>query len=360
MTTPTGLSLTIPEPLSSKKLQRKAEEQAAAAAAATAHLGRGAVVVDTVAAAGASARRTARRTLPAARGADAADGSLPSRHAEQLRSAAAHRRRRRPREHSTNRPLAAPKGLALLADGVLVCDSGYNKLLRLDWRDGSVAPYAGGGKRGHRDGGGAAAAFDSPAGVCVCSDSVVLVADTNNHCVRSVSCDGGGGRLVVRTVAGSGERGHRDALAGGAKFDRPTAVASSTSEGLIYVSTAATTASASCRRRRRAASSARSPAPPAPAATARSLSRCSRRPPASRCSPTAASPSPTRATTARIDFAAQEAYTLGGSTARRWSWKRRRAPRSSPRRAHSPSVARASVGRGLRQSPRPPRPPRRL
>ena len=26
-------------------------------------------------------------------------------------------------------------------------------LLRLDWRDGSVAPYAGSGKRGHRDGG---------------------------------------------------------------------------------------------------------------------------------------------------------------------------------------------------------------
>ena len=139
---------------------------------------------------------------------------------------------------STNRPLAAPKGLALADGSVLVCDSGHNKLLRLDWRDGSVAPYAGSGKRGHRDGGAAAAAFDSPAGVCVCSDGVVLVADTNNHCVRSVSSDGGGGgRLVVRTVAGSGERGHRDALASGAKFDRPAAVAaSSTSEGLIYVS----------------------------------------------------------------------------------------------------------------------------
>ena len=205
-----------------------------------------------------------------------------------------------------------------------MCDSGHNKLLRLDWRDGSVAPYAGSGKRGHRDGGGAAAAFDSPAGVCVCSDGVVLVADTNNHCVRSVSCDGGGGgRLVVRTVAGSGERGHRDALASGAKFDRPAAVAaSSTSEGLIYVSDsgnhcvrvlsaaaeggivgtlAGTAGTAGHRDGPLAQSLLASPAGLALLADGRLAvadagNHCVR----------------------RIDFAAQEAYTLGGSTARRW------------------------------------------
>ena len=125
----------------------------------------------------------------------------------------------------------SPRGLALLRDGgVLVCDSGHHKLRRIDPADWSVAPWAGNGKRGHRDGAAAGAQFDCPSGLCVCPDGTVLVADAGNHCIRCVveqpaAAGGGATRWLVRTVAGgAGERGHRDGAAPHARFDAPHSV----------------------------------------------------------------------------------------------------------------------------------------
>jgi sugar lactone lactonase YvrE len=113
-----------------------------------------------------------------------------------------------------------PRGLAQLPDGgVLVCDSGHNRI-RLLAADGSVRVFAGSGRKGLVDGPAATASFDTPSGVWVCADGTVLVADTGNHCIRTISADG----LVVATLAGCGKAGSMDGPAGGASFDKPSAV----------------------------------------------------------------------------------------------------------------------------------------
>ena len=77
--------------------------------------------------------------------------------------------------------------MAQLPDGgVLVCDSGHNRI-RLLGADGTVSVFAGSGRRGLVDGLAAGAAFDNPSGICVCSDGSVLVADTGNNCIRAIS-----------------------------------------------------------------------------------------------------------------------------------------------------------------------------
>ena len=115
-----------------------------------------------------------------------------------------------------------PRGLAQLPDGgVLVCDSGHNRI-RLLGADGSVSVFAGSGKRGLADGPVGVATFDSPAGICVCSDGSVLVADTGNHCIRAIN--GVGSKRMVSTLAGTGRAGSTDGPAGAAAFDRPSGI----------------------------------------------------------------------------------------------------------------------------------------
>ena len=133
-----------------------------------------------------------------------------------------------------------PRGMAQLPDGgVLVCDSGHNRI-RLLGADGSVSIFAGTGRKGMHDGPALAATFDSPSGVCVMADGSVLVADTGNHCIRSIT--GGGMKRTVSTLAGCGRAGKTDGPAGGASFDKPTAIvalggASGLSDGqsVVYV-----------------------------------------------------------------------------------------------------------------------------
>jgi hypothetical protein len=82
----------------------------------------------------------------------------------------------------------SPRWAALLPDGgVLVCNAGHNRLVRWDLQSNSSSPFAGSGRKGHRDGPAASAEFNSPSSVCVCGDGTVLVADTNNHVIRAIS-----------------------------------------------------------------------------------------------------------------------------------------------------------------------------
>ena len=66
---------------------------------------------------------------------------------------------------------------------------------------GAVSTLAGtAGQRGSTDGLGAAARFHYPAGVALRPDGCLLVADNDNHTIRSVSAEG-----QVATVAGAAE-----------------------------------------------------------------------------------------------------------------------------------------------------------
>jgi len=81
-----------------------------------------------------------------------------------------------------------PRCIALLPDGgVLVCNAGHNRLARLCLETNTSSQYAGCGRKGHRDGPAHTAEFSSPSGLCVCGDGTVLVADTANHCIRSIA-----------------------------------------------------------------------------------------------------------------------------------------------------------------------------
>ena len=113
-----------------------------------------------------------------------------------------------------------PFGLTHDAAGnVYVADSGNSTIRRIA-PDGTVTTLAGlAGSSGTTDGTGAAARFDSPAGIALGPDGDLYVADRNSHLVRRVTSAG-----VVTTYAGSSV-GYLDGAALTAKFNSPWGVA---------------------------------------------------------------------------------------------------------------------------------------
>ena len=103
--------------------------------------------------------------------------------------------------------LSSPTSVAVDGLGnVIVADTGSHAVRRVTG-DGWIGRLAGAGERGFRGDGGPArrAGLDSPTSVAVGDDGTVYIADAGNLRVRRVSRDG-----VIRTVAGSGERGAQD------------------------------------------------------------------------------------------------------------------------------------------------------
>ncbi|MBK7875398.1 MAG: redoxin domain-containing protein [Planctomycetes bacterium] len=91
--------------------------------------------------------------------------------------------------------LQHPMGLAF--DGLLhIADSYNHKLKRLDPSTREVRTLAGTGERGHEDGSVGVARFANPEGVAV-RNNLLFVADTDNHALRVVDL----GRLTVHTIA---------------------------------------------------------------------------------------------------------------------------------------------------------------
>jgi hypothetical protein len=68
-----------------------------------------------------------------------------------------------------------------------------------------VSTLAGTGEMGHRDGEGAVAQFSMPSSVAVDGDGSIIVADTRNHRIRKITSQGQGS-----TLAGTSEKGHQD------------------------------------------------------------------------------------------------------------------------------------------------------
>ena len=75
--------------------------------------------------------------------------------------------------------LMQPRGVCVLPDSVLVCDSGHHRIRCVALDGSSAMPYAGSGKKGHKDGPVESAQFDTPSHVCVCpSDKSIIVGIT--------------------------------------------------------------------------------------------------------------------------------------------------------------------------------------
>ena len=124
-----------------------------------------------------------------------------------------------------------PMGLALGADGSLVvADSGNHRIRRVA-PDGRTSTLAGSGQRGHRDGAAASAQFSEPSGVAVAADGSVYVADFGNHVLRRIAPDG-----QVTTVAGSaGQGGFVDGALGVNRLRSPMDLAFDPSGNLLVL-----------------------------------------------------------------------------------------------------------------------------
>lgn len=127
----------------------------------------------------------------------------------------------------------APSGVATdVAGNIYVADKN-NHLIRKITPDGTVSTLAGGaGMPGNTEGPGIAARFNFPIGVAVDLSGNIVVADSANHKIRSVSPTG-----FVNTLAGNGTKGTTNGPASFSQFNGPTGVTADVS-GNVYVADA--------------------------------------------------------------------------------------------------------------------------
>jgi len=113
-----------------------------------------------------------------------------------------------------------PSDLLLLADGNLVVTEESNHTVRLVTPTGTVTTSAGTGSGGYNDGPLAQSQFKKPAGCVVdATTSYLLVADRSNHRVRAVASQ------QVTTFLGSGAVGQDAGPPLGASFKHPSSLA---------------------------------------------------------------------------------------------------------------------------------------
>ena len=124
-----------------------------------------------------------------------------------------------------------PSGLAVDTKGNLfVADTGNNRIRRVS-PQGVVSTLAGDGTAGHADGPAAQAQFDGPIGITVDALGNVYVADTYNDRIRKITPEGS-----VSTVAGAG-LGYADGPSDTALFDTPCGIVVAADGVLIVADT---------------------------------------------------------------------------------------------------------------------------
>jgi len=118
--------------------------------------------------------------------------------------------------------LGLPRGIFVLADGNrLVASASKNTIFQLP-PSGRLATLAGNKDEGGelKDGEGISARFNGPYGLTVDRAGNVVVADFDNHALRTVTRAG----AVVSTLAGNGEAGFVDGQGPNARFNKPHSV----------------------------------------------------------------------------------------------------------------------------------------
>ena len=121
-------------------------------------------------------------------------------------------------------------GLAVDASNVIYFTNYFqNRIYK--FTEGSPTPVlvAGDTNSGNTDGNGAAARFNTPAGISVDAAGNLFVTETGNHRIRKITPAG-----VVSTIAGS-TAGFSDGDATTARFDIPLAIAADVSNNLLFV-----------------------------------------------------------------------------------------------------------------------------
>ena len=128
-----------------------------------------------------------------------------------------------------------PIRLAPFGPGKIVVADIYNHAIRSVSLDGEVLTLAGGpDKQGHQDGPAAEAGFDSPHGVAVSPDGLIVVAGAASHTIRLLTPVDDG--YEVTTLAGvAGQSGLQDGPAASALFSSPHAVVWDAEGGVLVV-----------------------------------------------------------------------------------------------------------------------------
>jgi sugar lactone lactonase YvrE len=112
-----------------------------------------------------------------------------------------------------------PSAVALGPDGALfVADTGNNRIRKIT-PEGQVSTVAGDGSAGYVDGPAATAQFDGPIGLAVSDEGDIYVTDTYNDVIRMITTEG-----EVTTIAGSGSPGFTDGEQKSAQFDTPCGI----------------------------------------------------------------------------------------------------------------------------------------
>ncbi len=127
-----------------------------------------------------------------------------------------------------------PSGLALLPSGTLIIADTANATLRSLSASDMVTTLAGSaGARGNTNGTGATASFSNPLGVAVDQAGNIFVADSMNATIRKITAGG-----AVTTFAGSpGANGSADGTGSAARFNLPTGLTVDASGNLFVADT---------------------------------------------------------------------------------------------------------------------------
>ena len=129
-----------------------------------------------------------------------------------------------------------PAGLALSGTTLYVADYNNHRIRAIDLAspNKTVSTIAGSGKKGHSDGAGTAAQFNSPIDLAV-GGTTLYVADEKNHRIRAI--DLASPNKTVSTIAGDGTRGNTNGIGTAARFKNPYGIA--VSGGTLYVASGA-------------------------------------------------------------------------------------------------------------------------
>ncbi|XP_069166053.1 NHL repeat-containing protein 2 isoform X2 [Procambarus clarkii] len=103
---------------------------------------------------------------------------------------------------ATGSSLLYPGKVTVHPGGLVVSDSGHNRILMTDY-EGNVIKVIGSGKQGFSDGSISNASFNNPQGVAYHHPDVLYIADADNHAIRQVDIV----TSTVKTIAGTGKQG---------------------------------------------------------------------------------------------------------------------------------------------------------
>ncbi len=120
-------------------------------------------------------------------------------------------------------------GLTIMPNGMIVVADTGNHSIRSVSPKGAVTTLAGNGSAGSVNGQGGSAQFNGPSDICSDSSGVLYVADSSNHMIRRIAPDGS-----VSTFAGAGVPGLANGKGANARFNSPSSIEID-SDGNLYV-----------------------------------------------------------------------------------------------------------------------------